>query len=156
MERRFDDLAVIKRLSQVDIEYPQAFGTGTFKKVLDRLPRFCGTLGQASEANCVCVRGDFAPPWGPFQGVPSGRLTDFVFRLAVAKANIHGSGRQFGIRLNAAGVELASGKLALDLGSQGIVPNSGGDPGMLAEQRSDVGKVQRCSAEMLAARKQVP
>src|SRR5207302_3698425 len=99
--------------------------------ILDRLARFWGSLSQGSEANRVTFCGYFVPLWGPFQRIPGSRLADLVLRLAAAKANINGSGRQFRVVLNAAGIKIASGKLGLDFGAQWVIPDSGGDECML-------------------------
>ena len=111
---------------------------------------------QASEANCVTFGGDFAPFCGPFQRIPGHWLTDFVLRLTTAEANVHGSGGQAGINLNAADVEIAALELAPDFLAEWIIPDSGRDHRMLPEQRSDVSEVQRRSTKMLAGGKHVP
>src|SRR5438067_6014110 len=156
MERRIDDSALIKRPSKIDIEDSQTLRARVFEKILNGFARFWGSLRQASAANCVTVSGYFAPFRGPFERIPGDRLADFVLRLTGSESNLHGTRWKFQIGLNTAGIEIASGELRLNLRAQRVIPDSGGDDCMLAQQGSDVREVERRPAEMFARGKHVP
>src|SRR5436305_11081204 len=155
MERRIDDSALIKRPSKIDIEDSQTLRARVFEKILNGFTRFWGSLRQASAADGVTVSGYFAPFRGPFERIPGDRLADFVLRLTGSESNLHGTCWKFQIGLNAAGIEIASGELRLNLRAQRVIPDSGGDDCMLAQQGSDVREVERRPAEMFARGKHV-
>ncbi len=146
-----------KRLAQINVENARGGGKRGSQEFVDGAAGSGRALGQRAKTDGGGLGGERAPLRSHLQRVPGGVCADFVARLTlrVDKNLYRACGmRWIGLQKVCGQAELL--KPLLGFLAQSVVANAAGNDAVITEKAGDVGEVGRCSAKLLAGRKEVP